>query len=241
VRPHAAQKNALKPWQQQQWVIPPPAKAEFVWAMADGREVYTRPDAPRRPPGCRDETSQPWVAETREPLPAAPGRPQRGDDEDARQGPATLGLGFEPWAGQRRVHVTERRTAVDVAPLSRAVVEEPSPHAEQMVLVLDNLHTHPPASLSEALAPAAARRVRERLELQHTPKPGSWLTMAETARRVLATPCVDRRIPDPAALNRQVAAWARRRNAAQGRGDWRFTTHAARINLKRLSPSIQLG
>ena len=88
-------------------------------------EVYTRPDDARRPQVCIDETSTPLVAETREPRPAAPGHPERVDDAYARQGPANPCMVCEPLAGQRRVKVTERRTAIALAPLLRAVVHEP--------------------------------------------------------------------------------------------------------------------
>lgn len=109
------------------------------------------------------------------------------------------------------------------------------------MLVLDNLNTHTPASLYEAFAPAEARRLMERLAIHHTPKQGSWLNMAEIERSVLARQCLDRRIPDPTTLAQEVAAWERQRHAAQCRVDWRFTTHDARLKLKRLYPSIQLG
>ncbi len=81
----------------------------------------------------------------------------------------------------------------------------------------------------------------ERLERHDTPKQGSWFKMAGTERRVLATPCMDRRIPAPLTLTQEVAAWERPRHTAPCRGEWRFTTHDARIKLKRLYPSIQLG
>jgi hypothetical protein len=106
---------------------------------------------------------------------------------------------------------------------------------------MDHLNTHKPASLYEAFAPAEARRLMERLEIHYTPTHGSWLHMAETERSVLATPCLDRRIPDRTTLSQEVAAWERRRNAAKCRVEWRFTTHEARIELKHLYPSIQLG
>jgi hypothetical protein len=83
--------------------------------MEDVLEVYTRPYDPQRPQVCLDETSQQWVAETRTPLPAAPGQPERVDYEYERQGTANLFMVFEPLTGQRRVKVTERRTAVDFA------------------------------------------------------------------------------------------------------------------------------
>jgi transposase len=209
--------------------------------MEDVLEVYTRPDDPRRPQVCLDETSTQLVADTRESLPATPGQPARVDYEYDRKGTANLFMVFEPLAGQRQAKVTERRTAVDFAPLIQELVDTHSPQAEKMVLVMDNLNTHTPASLYEAFAPAEARRLMERLEIHYTPKHGSWLNMAETELSVLATQCLDRRIPDPTTLTQEGAAWERRRNAATCRVDWHFTTHDARITLKRLYPSIQLG
>jgi hypothetical protein len=45
--------------------------------MEDVLEVDTRADDPRRPQVCLDETSVQLVAETRTPLPTAPGLPAR--------------------------------------------------------------------------------------------------------------------------------------------------------------------
>jgi hypothetical protein len=86
VCPDHAQTNDLKPWQQKQWVIPPQANAACVWALEDGLEGDTRPDDPQRPQVGVDETSTQRVAETRLPLPAAPGQPERVDDEYERRG-----------------------------------------------------------------------------------------------------------------------------------------------------------
>lgn len=159
------------------------------------------------------------AAETREPIPAAPGQPTCVDYAYERQGTVHLFMVFEPLAGQRRVKVTERRTAIDFAHVIRELVDEQYPHAEKLVLVMDNLNTHTPASLSGAFAHTEARRILERLERHHTPKHGSWLEMAETERSVFATQCLDRRIPDPLTLTQEVATWERQRNAAQGRVD----------------------
>jgi DDE superfamily endonuclease len=238
--PHHAQKNVRNPWQQQPWVMPPQANADVGCAMADGLEVYPRPDAPQRPQVCLDETSTHLVADTREPIPAAPGQPERLDDASERQGTAHLCMGFEPWAGHRRVKGTERRTAVDFAHLLRELSDAPYPQADTMVLVMDHRNTHKPASLYEACAPAEARRLMERVEIHDTPKPGSWLTMAETELSVLTTPCLNRRMPALTTLRQAVAAWERRRHQAKGPVDGRFTTPEARIKLKRLYPSIQL-
>jgi hypothetical protein len=115
--------------------------------MEDVLEVYTRPYDPQRPQVCLDETSKQLVADTRAPIPAAPGQPERIDYEYERKGTANLFMVFEPLAGQRRVKVTERRTAVDFAHLIRELSDEQYPHADKMVIVMDNLNTHTPASL----------------------------------------------------------------------------------------------
>jgi len=222
-------------------VIPPKANAEFVCAMEDVLEVYPRPYDPQRPVVCLEEASKPLVAETRVPIPAAPGKLARIDDEYERKGTANLFMVFEPLAGQRQVTVTDRRTAIDFAHVIRDVVDVYSPQADPLVLVMDNLNTHKPAALYEAFEPAEARRLLARLEIHHTPKHGRWLNMAETELSVLVTQCLDRRLPDKEPLTREVAAWERQRNTAECRIDWQFTTQDARIKLKRLYPSIELG
>src|SRR5215475_3877589 len=181
------------------------------------------------------------VAETRVPIPAAPGQPERIDYEYERQGTANLFMIFEPLACQRRVKVTARRTAIDFAHVMQEVVDEQYPQAEKIVLVMDNLNTHKPASLYEAFAPAEARRLLERLEMHYTPKYGSWLDMAEIEFSVLNGQCLNRRLADKATVQKEVAAWQRQRNRACGTVDWQFSTKDARIKLKRLYPSIQHG
>lgn len=58
MRAHDVKKNELKPWLQKRWVIPPQANAEFVCAMEDVLEVYTRPHDPTHPVVCLDEISK---------------------------------------------------------------------------------------------------------------------------------------------------------------------------------------
>jgi len=241
MRAHDAQKNELKPWLRKHWVIPPQANAEFVCAMEDVLDVYTRPYGPARPVVCLDELSKQLVAETRVPISAEPGQPERVDYEYERRGTANLFLTGEPLAGHRHVTVTEHRTAVDFAHAVRDLLEVRYPHAEKVVLVMDHLNTHKPAALYEAFEPAVARALLERLEIHHTPKHGSWLNMAEIELSVLSRQCLDRRIPDLATLTREVAAWEQARNADPRPVNWRFTTPDARIKLKRLYPSIQDG
>ena len=115
------------------------------------------------------------------------------------------------------------------------------PQAQSIPLVIDNRNTHSLGSLYEAFEPAEAQRIARRLQIHHTPKHGSWLNMAEIELGVLNRQCLDRRIPDPATLQRYVAAWQTQRNQRHVKADWQFTTADARIKLKRLYPSIQDG
>jgi hypothetical protein len=221
-------------------VLPPKAAAGFVAAMEDVLDVYARPRDPKRPQVCLDEGGKQLIGDVRPPLPVRPGAPRREDYEYERQGMANLFMVFEPLAGTRRVEVTERKTNKDFARLIRRLVDEWYPTAEKIVLVLDNLSTHGPAALYETFAPAEARRLAEKLEIHYTPKHGSWLNVAEMELSVLARQCLDRRIPDMAALRKEVAAWEATRNAAVARVDWQFTTADARVKLKRLYPSIEM-
>lgn len=207
--------------------------------MEDVLAVYTRPYDPRFPQVCLDETSTQLLREVRRPLPMAPGRAARHDPEYARGGVLNLFLVCEPLTGRRWVTVTERRTKVDWAHQIKALVDERYPDAERIVLVQDNLNTHTPAALYDTFPPADARRLLAKLEFHYTPKHGSWLNMAEIEFSVLSRQCLQRRVPDRATLEAEVAAWQARRNTTAGPIDWRFTTADARIKLKRLYPSIQ--
>lgn len=220
-------------------MIPPKENAEFVAAMEDVLEVYRRLYNSQRPVVCLDEQSKQLVKETRPIIPAKPGRNQRLDYEYERNGTANLFMRFEPLGGRRRVKVTDQRTKIDFAHVIREMVDEDYPEAEVIVLVMDNLNTHKPASLYEAFEPAEARRLIEKLEIHYTPKHGSWLNMAETELSIVTKQCLDRRIPDIVTLRREINAWERQRNKAKSKINWQFTTHDARIKLRKLYPSIQ--
>jgi hypothetical protein len=207
--------------------------------MEDVLEVYTRPYDPLRPQVCMDETSKQLLRDTKEPLPMEPGRSERQDYEYERGGVANVFMFMEPLAGKRWVDITEHRTKVDWAHQIEELVDEHYPHAERIVLVMDNLNTHSPASLYEAFDPEKARGISEKLEIHHTPKHGSWLNMAEIELSVLSRQCLDRRVPDFETLESEAAAWQERRDAAGVKIDWRFRTDDARIKLKRLYPSLQ--
>ena len=208
--------------------------------MEDVLEVYTRPYDPRYPQVCMDEVSKQLLRDTRQPLSMESGRPQRRDYEYERGGVVNLFLFCEPLRGRRWVDVTERRTRADWAHRIKELVDERYAEAERIVLVMDNLNTHTPASLYEVFDPAEARRLAEKLEIHYTPKHGSWLNIAEIELSVLSRQCLDRRVPNFETLEAEVAAWQEQRDAAGGKKiEWRFSAEDARIKLKRLYPSLK--
>jgi DDE superfamily endonuclease len=207
--------------------------------MEDVLDVYERPYDPRFPQVCFDECSKQLVGEVRRPLPPAPGQPAREDYEYVRNGVANLFMLTEPLRGWRHVTVTDQRTAVDFAHVIRELVDVHYPDAERIVLVMDNLNTHTPASLYQAFTPAEAKRIADRLEIHYTPKHGSWLDMAEIELSILARQYLDQRIPDKATLKGGIALWQAKRNLAGTAINWRFTTADARIKLHSLYPPIQ--
>jgi len=168
-----------------------------------------------------------------------PGRVKRRDYEYERGGVVNLFMFLEPLMGRRWVDVTEQRTKVDWAHQIKELVDERYPEAECIVLVMDNLNTHTPASLYEAFDPEEARRIANKLEIHYTPKHGSWLNMAEIELSVLSRQCLDRRVPDFETLEVEVASWQERREEKGTKIDWRFSAEDARIKLKRLYPSLQ--
>jgi hypothetical protein len=205
--------------------------------MEEVLDLYAEPYDERRPVVGFDETSQQLIAETRVPLPAKAGQPTRYDYEYSRHGIRNLLLFCEPLRGYRHVAVTEQRTMQDFARQMKWLVDEGYPEADVIRVVLDNLNTHKPASLYETFAPAEARRILRKLAFHHTPKPGSWLNIAESELSVFSRQCLDRRIGDEETLKRAIKKLEEERNAVSAKIEWRFTTEDARQKLHRLYPS----
>lgn len=78
-----------------------------------------------------------------------------------------------------------------------------------------------------------ARRLVQRLEFHYTPKHASWLNLVEIEIGVLRKQCLDRRIPDRAMLEREIAAWEQQRNDSGARIHWLFDLDRARQKLAK--------
>jgi hypothetical protein len=208
--------------------------------MEDVLDVYKRPYDPKRPQICMDEMPKQLLDEKYQPLPTQPGQSAKEDYEYERHGTANLFMLFEPLAGKRYIGTNSHRKAVDWAHVMKTVADEHYPDAEVIVLVMDNLNTHKPASFYEAFDPEEAHRLSRRFEIHYTPKHGSWLNMAEIELSALVRQCLKRRIPDQHTLDAEAQAWAKDRNDMVVKVDWRFTTADARIKLRHLYPKIQV-
>lgn len=207
--------------------------------MEDVLDVYKLPYNEKRPVVCVDESSKQLIKETRTPIPAEPGKPERYDTEYERNGTKNIFLASEPLKGKRQIKITDRRRKTDFAEFIKEVVDVHYPNADKIVLVMDNLNTHNGSSLYETFEPTEARRILNKLEIHHTPKHGSWLNVAEIELSHLNRQCLDRRIPDQETFIRETDAWCSDRNKNNSVVDWQFTTGDARIKLKRLYPVIK--
>ncbi|MDB5868041.1 MAG: transposase [Polaromonas sp.] len=183
-----------------------------------------------------DETPRQLIRETREPIAAAPGRPERHDYEYERCGVCSVFMASEPLAGRRLTKVTERRTKLDWAAFVQDIAAN-YPDAERITLVMGNLNTHTPGPLYEAFSPEKAKALWDRFEFVYTPKHGSWLNMAEIEINVMVAQCLSQRIDSIETVRSEVAAWQSRRDNLQAKVNWQFTTKDARVKLKRLYPT----
>ncbi len=201
-------------------------------------DVYQRPYNPLYPVVCLDETSRQLIEETRVPIAVKPGEPKKVDYEYRRNGVVDLFMIFEPLAGQRHVMITDSRKRTDFANCIQMIKDEYYPNCEKIVLVMDNLNTHPVASLYAAFSPEKARRLAEKLEIHYTPKHASWLDMAEIEIGIMSRQCLSDYLANKDKIEAEVLAWCKKRNSNNSKVDWQFTTSDARIKLKRLYPII---
>lgn len=206
--------------------------------MEDVLDVYERAYNPNIPVVCMDEKPYQLLGEVRKHLPMRPGNDAIIDSEYKRNGTCSIFAFIEPLGGNHHVSVREHRTATDWAEEIKYLVDVMYPDVEKIVLVMDNLNTHRPASLYKLLPPAEARRILKKLEIHYTPKHGSWLDIAEIELNVMTRQCLSRRISNIDLLTKELSTWEYERNSNKATVDWQFKTSDARIKLKSLYPVL---
>lgn len=206
--------------------------------MEDVLDIYELPYNKDIPVVCMDEKPYQLLGEARESWAMRPGDNKKIDSEYTRNGTCSIFAFVEALAGRHHVSVREHRTAIDWAEEIRYLVDEMYPAAQKIILVMDNLNTHKPASLYKAFPPEEARRIIKKLEIHYTPKHGSWLDIAEIELNVMTRQCLSRRIASIDALRSELSAWEDERNNGKSKVNWQFTTKDARIKLVSLYPDF---
>jgi hypothetical protein len=199
-------------------------------------DVYCESYDEEHPLICMDEAAKQITDDVEAALPMSPGQARREDHHYERKGVRAIFIFFDPLRGWRRVHSREGRTRWDWAEEVRQLLDEDYPQAKRVTLVSDNLNTHDIASLYTAFDAETAHRLAKRLRLEHTPRNGSWLNMAEMELSVLTRQCIGRRFHTAEQMEKAMSAWQSERNEARLGARWRFTTNDARIKLQRLYP-----
>lgn len=201
-------------------------------------DIYELPYNKDIPVVCMDEKPYQLLGEARESWAMRPGDNKKIDSEYTRNGTCSIFAFVEALAGRHHVSVREHRTAIDWAEEIRYLVDEMYPDAQKIILVMDNLNTHKPASLYKAFPPEEARRIIEKLEIHYTPKHGSRLDIAEIELNVMTRQCLSRRIVSIDALRSELSAWEDERNNGKSKVNWQFTTKDACIKLVSLYPEF---
>ena len=206
--------------------------------MEDVLDIYETPYDQDRPVICMDGKPYQLLGEVRDPWPARPGDDKKTDSEYVREGTCDIFVFTEPLGGIRHVSVREHRTALDWAEEIKYLADVAYPDVKKIILVMDNLNTHKPASLYKAFPAAEARRIAKRLEIHFTQKHGSWLNIAKIELNVMTIQCLARRIDNIETLRDELQAWETERNENVSKIIWHFRAGDAREKPVSLYPKF---
>ena len=196
-------------------------------------DFYAQPTDLQNPRLCFDERPCQLLSDVLAPLPVQPGKVAKQDNEYIRKGTAVVLLAYDLDTGQRYVEVRQRRTKRDYAEFMHHLLTNHYPDVDQVHILQDNLNTHQAGSFYERFDAVTAHQLSNQFTLHYTPKHASWLNMAEIEFAALSKQCLDRRIGDLAALEKEVLAWVKERNQQSVKINWLFDTSQARTKLKR--------
>lgn len=179
-----------------------------------------------------DEKPKEIHSDSRKPVPMKPGEPEKVDYEYKRNGRANIFIAVDARRGKRIAKVTRRRTKRDFALFLKEVIDT-YPTARKIHLVMDNLNTHFPKSIIDTYGEEEGKKILSRVEFHYTPKHASWLNIAEIEINAMDTECTKRRFNSYDELEKNVAAWEKRRNRNKARIKWTFTKEKADKKLSK--------
>jgi hypothetical protein len=195
-------------------------------------DLYKLPYDPKQPVVCMDEKSKQLLKDTRTPIAAKRGSPEKYDYEYKRRGTCNIFMAIDPKAGVRFIQVTDTRTKADFAYFIEWLISK-FPKAALVQLVLDNLNTHFEGSLIETFGKRKASILMKKIKFIYTPRHASWLNMAEIEINIMDRQCTGGRIESKEKLNTQVQQWAKNRNKAKATIEWKFTRQQADKKLSK--------
>ncbi len=114
-------------------------------------DLYKQPYDDKHPVICLDEKSKQLLMDSRSPIAAKPGNPEKYDYEYKRKGTCNIFVAVVPKAGKRIVKVTDTRTKADFACFVEELLNNHFPEADYIQLVVDNLNTHFERSFYETM------------------------------------------------------------------------------------------
>lgn len=200
--------------------------------------LYSLPLDARFPVVCFDERPCFLIGERVAALALKAGSPQRQHYEYAKHGSCVLLAAIEPLTGRRLAQVFDRRCKREYALFLKGLAAQ-FPEAVKIRLVQDNLNTHSTSAFYETFPAEEAFALSQRFEFYQTPKKGSWLNMIEIEFSALARQCLSRRIATKAALEREVLALVKEREAKAIKIEWQFSVASARAKLNRHYEAVQ--
>ncbi len=172
-------------------------------------DLYKQPYDDKHPVICLDEKSKQLLMDSRSPIAAKPGNPEKYDYEYKRKGTCNIFVAVVPKAGKRIVKVTDTRTKADFACFVEELLNNHFPEADYIQLVVDNLNTHFERSFYETMGHQKASRILKRIRFIYTPKHASWLNMAEIEINIMDRQCTGGRIESKKKLITDIHAWSK--------------------------------
>jgi len=212
---------------------------QYIRKMEDVLALYEKPYDAFEPVICLDEKPVSLHSELRSSVSARPGSPAKRDNEYRRWGTANVFGVVEPKAGRHFTRATADRSGPQFARLIDYLTRRYAT-AHTIHLVMDNLNTHSPKSLTDSFGEERGHHLWKRLTVHYTPKHGSWLNQAEIELSLYARECLGtRRFPDLRLLQQETTVWNRQTDKKRTRINWAFTRRKARRTFRYRTSRIR--
>jgi len=221
------QEHDLKPWREKMWCIPS-LDNEYIERMEDVLKVYEKKYNPKKPVVCIDEKPVALIADVHERVQGKPGEVGKKDYEYKRNGSVNVFCAVEPLKGKYINRVTPNRKAPEFAKFVRDLSRKYS-EANKIILIMDNLASHGPKSLTDYYGIEEGQKIWNRFEVHYTPKHASWLNQAEIAIGMYSRQSLgDGRVTDYQTLKKITKYWNKATNQKRTIIQWKFNRIKAR-------------